>query len=53
VPLANREVFGIPAPGFSRRLGGWRTELEQVSSEEIAKAVRELGSAWRLRIWIK
>ena len=25
----------------------WRTELEQVSSEEIAKAVRELGSVWR------
>jgi hypothetical protein len=30
-----------------REWNAWRTELEQVLSEEIAKAVRELGSAWR------
>jgi len=30
-----------------REWNAWRTALDQASSEEIAKAMRQLGSAWR------
>src|ERR1700757_1409931 len=45
--LSRGEASDSEVKAVRREWNAWRTELEQVWSEEIAKVVRELGSAWR------
>jgi len=42
-----RDASDSEVKAVRRAWNAWRTQLEQVSSKEIAKAVREFGSAWR------
>ena len=42
-----RDASDSEVKAVRREWNAWRTELEQVSAEEIAKAVREVGSACR------